>query len=255
MRKKLILNKLSILGFLGYFIFLLIERILAITLSINEGGMYALVNNNAMALSFYIITCISVGLGVILFIKPVIGLCRKLCSKDLYDFDANYKPLMIASCVLLVSGMMHTGYTMSALQFVAYGLLILAMIVKTIQASEDKNIRGKSIISIIYLVFLSMAIPVCYLTALDKPVSICFYIFQFLATFSLILCFYLLTLEFFKKGFAPKSYIYPVLVLALDAAIIALKWKEEINWFVLIFATLTVIMYAVYFIYCKFKKN
>ena len=47
----------------------------------------------------------------------------------------DYTMLTVTAGVMLVSGMMHTEYTVAPVQFVSYGMLIVAMILRTVQVS------------------------------------------------------------------------------------------------------------------------
>lgn len=258
MKKALFLNKLISIGFLLYFLILVTERILAIIFSVNIGGEYALINKNAAAITFYIITVISVVFGTLFFIKPLISIFKTLFSKHFFELEENIPQLIFASMVLLFSGMMHTGFTLPVVQFIAYGFLIIAMLSHTINQSIDKEIRGKSIISFIYLVLFSMAIPVCYLTNLSSPTSIFFYVIEILSTFILIPSFGCMLHIFFRKGYTSNCFIFPIIMIILDGLVIGLKWVDEINYFVLIFLVASTIGYIVYYLYCTFfdrKKN
>ena len=44
-------------------------------------------------------------------------------------------------------------------------------------------------------------------------------------------------------------------MLVLSGLTVALKWKEEINWFVLIFVVLTSLFYLSFGVICKFVKD
>ena len=59
----------------------------------------------------------------------------------------------------------------------------------------------------------------------------------------LVPVFGILLLKFYETGVTSFSFVYPLLVLILSGLTVALKWREEINWFVLIFVVLTVVFY------------
>ena len=75
-KSKYVINKITIIGFLLYFFILLIERIIALILSVNNGGDISLLSGSFFGVSTYIITACSVLFGVLLFIKPLIKLVK-----------------------------------------------------------------------------------------------------------------------------------------------------------------------------------
>ena len=48
MKKNLLMNKMEIIGYLGYFIILLVERTLALILSVDHGDDYSLASRNVL---------------------------------------------------------------------------------------------------------------------------------------------------------------------------------------------------------------
>ena len=70
-----------------------------------------------------------------------------------------------------------------------------------------------------------------------------FFAVEFTAVFVLVPVFGILLLKFYDTGVTSFSFVYPLLMLILSGLTVALKWKEEINWFVLIFVVLTTVFY------------
>lgn len=243
-KRKLVLNKLMIAGFLGYVLILLVERILAIVLSVNTSSTtLALTSGDGFAIATYTITCISVLAGVILLIKPIYQLLKVTFKKDLFDFTTNSKQLIIASMVLLVSGMMHTGYTLAGLQFAAYGLLIVSIIARGIEAIYEGKDKFVVISSLIFIVCFSMAIPVCYYTKLGAPLGLIFFIVEFVTVFALIPIFTYMLINFFKEGIHRFDVCTIFAMMLLSGLTVGLKWQEEVNWFLFIFVCVTALVY------------
>lgn len=248
-------NKLKSIGLTVYFIVLFCERLLAVIFSIDTGGEYAVKTGNYFNFITYSVTVISLIAGVVLSVKPLSGLLKKLFSKDRYSFEENYKSIVIAAMAFLYGGMMHTGFTVAPVQFVAYGFLIASMIVRTVEkCREDKSRSFSSIVSVIYLTLFSMTVPVCYIALKLGLLTIPFYVAEFTAAFVLIPVFGLMLFRFFKEGITDFSIIYPIVMLILSGAAVALKWSEEINMFVLIFVILTVVFYLAFGL-TAWKKN
>ena len=76
-----------------------------------------------------------------------------------------------------------------------------------------------------------------------QPLRAVFFAVEFTTVFVLVPVFGLLMLRFFESGVTSFSFVYPVIILLFSGATVALKWREEINWFVLIFLILTLVFY------------
>lgn len=238
MEKKLLLNKIQIIGFVLYFLILLTERIIALILSVNTNNEYGLINPSFISLSTYSITALSVLSGTILFIKPIYKMFSVLFTNKIYDFNDNIKHLIIASMVLLFSGMMHTAFTIATIQFVAYGFLLIALLAKTLEKPNKISIT-----SFIYISLFSMSIPVVYSTFLSAPMNVLFYISEFLGVFILVPILGILFYSHYINNKTHNTILFPLTMIVLVALILGLKWQEEINYFVLIAASLTVVTY------------
>ena len=73
-----------------------------------------------------------------------------------------------------------------------------------------------------------------------------FVIAEFAAACILIPVFGRMLLIYFKEGVTDLSIINPLIMFILSGAAVALKWSEEINYFVLIFVILTVVFYLAF---------
>lgn len=240
---KKITNGLKTAGFSLYFLILFVERLCALILSPTQGGEYALCSGDAFNYVAYVVTALSLAAGTALFIRLFIRIGRSIRVGKGYDFDTDAKDWTIASVALLFGGMMHTGFTMAGVQFAAYGFLIGAMIVKCVEnclSGEDKFL---SIVSLVYATLFSMSIPVCYLTTAATPLRELFFAAEFLAVFTLVPCFGLLLFRLMTKGVTDFSPYLPAAMCVLSGLTIGLNWTAEINWFVLIFAGLTLLCY------------
>ena len=252
----MVANKLKIIGLILYFVILFAERLLAVIFSFNHGGVYALSTGNYFNYIAYGVTVISLIVGTVLAIKPLIGMLGKLFSKDLYDFENNYKAIVIAAMALLYGGMMHTGMTIAPIQFAAYGFLIATMVVRCVEKCiADKRYAFPSIVSVIYLTLFSMTVPVCYIALKLGALTIPFYVAEFAAAFILIPVFGIMLLKFYKDGVTSFSFVYPLIMLILSGSAVLLKWSEEINYFVLIFVILTIVFYLAFGIAAGIKSK
>ena len=156
----------------------------------------------------------------------------------------NYSRLCIAAGVILVSGMMHTEFTIAPIQFAAYGALIVAMILRTVQEAGGADSRVKLWYSLVFLAVFSMAIPVVYRST-ELSYSAVFHATEGATALLLVMCFtYMLRMMFTGKGEDLLLIVPFIIMLVGDAAIIAMGWKEGINWFLLIFSSLSVLLFA-----------
>lgn len=254
MNKELVTNKLKIIGLILYFLILLVERILAAVFSYNEGGEYALSSGYVFNYIAYSITILSLVAGIALSIKPMIGMFKCLFTEELYPFENNYLFIVLWTMAILFGGMMHTGFTKAPIQFVAYGFLILSFIVRCVEECGGSKLFH-SVISVIYITLFSMTIPVCYIVLTLGHLDIFFYIVEFLAVFVLIPLLGLMLYKFFKYGVTDFSPIYPIVMAILSGLTVGIKWKEEINYFVLIFSSLTIVFYLVIAIILKVRDQ
>jgi len=242
-KKASLLNKLEIIGFLMYFIVLFCERVLALVFSVNRGDEYSLLSGNAFNYVAYAVTAASLVAGAFLAIKPCVKMYRSFIAEEEYSFEENARSLTLAVAVILFGGMMHTGFTLAKVQFVAYGFLIAALIVRAVEKCLEGDDKFLTIVSVVYLTFFSMTIPVCYISFMAQPLQGLFFAAEFLAVFLLVPTFGYMTFRFLKDGVTSFSPILPAAMLVLCGLVIGLGWTEKINWFVLIFVGLTVLTY------------
>ena len=245
-KRELLLNGMEIAGFWLYFVILIAERLAAIVLSFNHGGAYALKAGNPFNYVAYGVTALSLAAGIALCIRPAIETGKALFGGEIFSFETRQKDLLVAGCALLFGGMMHTGFILAPLQFAAYGFLIGAMIVRSVEFSLKGKDTFLAVASAVYLTLFAMAIPVCYLSFMRLPLRAFFFAAEFVAVFALVPCFFIMLGDFMKTGSDTFRFQYPALLLLLSGAVVILKWKEEINFFVLIFLALTVLFYLTF---------
>ncbi|MBQ0008870.1 MAG: hypothetical protein KBS97_01140 [Firmicutes bacterium] len=251
-----VINRLISISFIGYVLILLVERILALILSVNNGGAYALVSNNVMPTIYYAIVCLSITAGAVLLAVPMYKMAVQLFKKKNYEF--NYKELLLGMMILLFSGMMHTGWTLAPLQFVAYGFLIGSMVCVTVDSCLRNKNNYNSIFSVVFLTLFSMAIPVAYMSV-NEATQVPFYTFTLLAVFAEIPLFGFMLFEFFNKGEISFNYAPVIAMVALSGSVVLLNFTSvsDFNWFVAIFVVLTTICFLVFEIrkFLKTKKS
>ena len=145
--------------------------------------------------------------------------------------------------VILVSGMIHTLYTVPGIQFASYGMLIVAMILRVIQLLPNVKCPFGTWYSLLYLTVFSMAIPVVYkFYSLPNPAL--FHVIEYIVMLALVISFTLMLRRLFLgKGENLLLWI-PFAIMAVgDAVILWMSWSVSVNTFVLIFAALSVVLF------------
>ena len=233
------------LCFFVYFILLIAERSISVSLTLSNGiDLYGNVfDGYAYSLVFLSI----VGFLILLIVK-----CRpniKALFKP--NEDLRFDWLCISGGVLLLSGMVHTHNTVSGLQFVSYGIWILGILLKVIYIHSKNENKVLLWLSFAYLVAFSMAIPVMYHSAIEAHVF--FHILEAVGSIALVGAFTFLLLRLFNDN-GDLFPLWPIiLAIVIDLPLIVLRWSEEINFFVLVFIALSTALYIVGFAY-KMKK-
>ena len=242
MEKKL--NILIKICFILYFVILITERSLSVILSINNGV-------NLFGSGYHTFTYLTVFLSFVGFLAYFIIKCLNVFKFD--EEKPNYTQLCIASGILLLSGMVHTEYTISGIQFAAYGILIVGILLKVILLNLVSKDKPTLWLSFAYLVAFSMAIPVTYPSLMSSHVG--FHVLEGITSYLLVGVFTFLMIELFK-GKENLFLVIPLIVmLVLDIALIVWRWQEEINYFVLIFASLSLLLFVPGFFVSKRKAN
>ena len=155
----------------------------------------------------------------------------------------DYNRLSVTAGVLLLSGMVHTEHTLAPVQFAAYGALIVALILRTIEVAPGAD-PFKLWYSLVYLTVFSMAIPVMYRTFL--PHSAMFHVIEAVSAILLVFFFTVFMRRVFLGDGEDLLQKEPFLVAVVaDAIILVLRWPEKVNTFVLIFAALTLVLFVI----------
>lgn len=230
MRKNALADKEKMIFLLLYFLILTAERLLSLA-DIFTGDFSAY---DGLDWYMTVLTILSL-IGAYLFI---IVRCRSSSSVgDLFG------RLSVAAGILLLGGMVHTNGSIPPLQFVSYGMILISMAIHT--ATQVKEHGGGLLrwLSFSYIVAFSMAIPVVYHTSIE--LSWLFIPLEILVSAGMVGLFTVM-LRGFYNGTGEYSFPPAPLIAAVigDFAVLALRFSEEINYFVLIFISLAVVLFA-----------
>lgn len=222
--------------FLAYFLILGFERTRSVVLSV-KGGLF----NSAFDGYVNVLAILSLAATVIMMAAFNGGFFKSLFIKDV---KVNYTALSITAGVILVSGMVHTEHTVAPLQFVSYGFIIAAM---ALQTALNVKADGKAffrIYSLIYLVLFSMAIPVMYKS--EIKLSALFHVIEAVTSLALVAAFAYSCYSIFTGNGVDLLYVIPFIVaLAGDGVILALRWNEKVNVFVLMFIVAATVIFII----------
>lgn len=222
--------------FLLYFVILFAERAQSLIRAITQYGLFPSAFDGFVNLTAILSLCVTV---IMLLVR-----CRSFWESLFSSADAYYCPLTVTSGVILVSGMLHTEFTIPAIQFTAYGMLIVAMILRTVELSSGAKSRFSLWYSLGYLTAFSMAIPVVYHSEIANAVL--FHIIESVVMLLLVLSFTLMLRRLFiGKGENLLLWAPFITMVIGDAVVLWMRWTEEINSFVLIFACLSAVLFIV----------
>ncbi len=230
--------------FIGvYFIILFIERMQSLIRSMIDPSVYLFGSGfNRYVYSITIVSLVGTFLYLVISNRYLfVGIFTRRID---VHCKISLSSLCIAAGMILVSGMVHTEHSIAPLQFVAYGALIIAIIIQTVQNKEKASSLLVLWISTIFLISFSMSIPVVYQASIENPTV--FHIVEAIASIILVALFTFMMYQVFCKSATDVLYCMPTLIaILLDGIVLAMRWKEEINWFVLISLGITAFLYIV----------
>lgn len=163
-------------------------------------------------------------------------------TTNLAPDDGVFRKLSVAAGILLLGGMVHTKGTIPPIQFAAYGMILVSMAIHTAQCVKEHGGALIRWLSFGYIVAFSMSIPVVYHTAIG--LSWLFIPLEIVVSAGMVTLFTVMLRGFYngdgKYGFPALPFLA---ALIGDAAVLALRWNEEINVFVLIFICVTTALF------------
>lgn len=224
------LNKPKFVFLALYFVILTIERIISLC-SCFAGGTASFT-----ALDWYMVllTVASI-IGAYAFGGSVLASANK-------KPDGFFGRFSIAAGILLLSGMVHTNGSIPPIQFASYGMILISMTIHTVQ--QIKLYRGGDTkwLSFAYIVAFSMAIPVVYHT--NIMLANLFIPIEIIVSAGMVVLFTIM-LKRFYDGNGESSFSLAPYIAALigDFIVIIMRWHEEVNLFVLIFISITSVLW------------
>ncbi len=224
--------------FLAYFLILFTERTQSLIRIIKSGkGLFS----DGFSVYVNLLTIVSLAATLILLIGFNSGFWRSLFNTTA---QVNMTSLSVTAGVILLSGMVHTEYTIPPLQFASYGVLIIGLILQTVISVKNGGSALSLWYSLAYLVTYSMAIPVMYHSSI--PYAALFHVLEAITAFVLVAMFtFMLTRVMTGQGGKLLLWVPFLVMIILDTVLIVMRWKESINMFVLIFAGLSTVLFII----------
>lgn len=155
-----------------------------------------------------------------------------------------FSDLAVAAGILLLGGMVHTEGSIPVMQFVSYGMILTSMALHTVQNVKNTGSAARSWISFSYTVAYSMAIPVVYHTQI--AFANVFIPLEIIVSAGMVIMFTGMLRRFYNENGENRFFpVWFLFALIGDAAVLALRWQEEINLFVLIFISVTTLLWLI----------
>lgn len=171
-----------------------------------------------------------------------------------HDREKFFPNLAVAAGILLLGGMVHTDGSIPPLQFASYGMILISMAIHTAENVKLSRNADKKWLSFAYIVAYSMAIPVVYKTNIDLA-----YIFipiECVVSAGMVVMFTIMLVRFYKGDGESDFSLMPFLVALFgDFTVLYLRWEEEVNTFVLIFLSVTTLLWFAGNIMCLKRKQ
>lgn len=215
-----------------FFVTLFTERVISVVLTLNDENIIIL--NSYFNIYTYGIVYASLCVSLIMLIVMNWPFLMALFSDD-EDIQnrVSLKRISVMIGVLLVSGMVHTAYTMTWLQFVAYGFLICGLIVATVNNLKHDRSDIHRWLSLGYMLAYSMAVPVVYESHIQYAFA--FHIIEAAGSLIMIGFFTWMTYRVLSGRAGNLFYIEPLhIAMFINIAIIWMRWNEEKNYFLII---------------------
>ena len=121
-------------------------------------------------------------------------------------------------------------------------MLIAALVIKTACVNAQAEDHVLLWMSLIYLILFSMAIPVMYHSEIEKATL--FHVIEAVVSLALVAAFAVLMYKVLIGNAVNLFYVIPVAIAVIgDTIIVAMRWKEKVNGFVLIFLIAASVMW------------
>lgn len=239
--------------FAVYFVILSAERIQSIVRSVQDPAV--LLFGDGFHCYTYLAALLSLGVALIYLILSNGNLFLGIFTRSARVHDRiRMGRLCVAAGLILVSGMVHTEYTVAPIQFGAYGALIVAIIIQTALSRQRSDKPVLLWLSTAFLTAFSMAIPVMYRSNIANAAL--FHVLEAVAALVLVAMFTKMLHTVFCGNATDLFYVVPMAAaLLFDTALLVMRWQEEINWFVLVSLIATCVLFGIGRLWAKLHSK
>ena len=240
-------EKAKLIFLLLYFLILTVERVISLVMVFKgDFSTYGVLDWYMTALTI----CSIIGAYAFILVK-----CRFTAknhpngktSASSAPEDGVFEKLAIATGILLLGGMVHTEGTIPPIQFASYGMILISMAIHTAQSVKKSGGGLVKWLSFGYIVAFSMSIPVVY-PVLDPAKVILpglFVPLEVVVSAGMVVLFTVMLRGFYKGSGEYRFPVLPFIAAVIgDVPVLALRWEEEINFFVLIFICVTAVLFC-----------
>ena len=253
-KKISVSDKLKMIFLLLYFLILTVERVISlVNVFMGDFSSYDALDWYMTALTLFAVfgSYVYMLTRCDIFVKRYVN--GKTSASPIVSQN-NFGRLSIAAGILLLGGMVHTEGTIPGIQFASYGMILVSMAIHTAQQVKANGGALKKWLSFAYIVAFSMAIPVVYHSHI--ALSWLFIPLECVISAGMVVLFTIMLKKFYEGNGEDKFSLLPFLVMVFgDFGVVYLRWNEEINFFVLIFASLAAVLWFVgSFLNIKIKK-
>lgn len=231
---------LKLLFMVLYFLILTVERVISLAACLTGD----LSENDALDYYMIALTVLAIFGAYIFAVIKCTGIVRHSgdgdeAQKTRGSFFGN---LAIAAGILLFGGMVHTDGSIPVMQFISYGMLLASMVIHTLENVKKSKNADKKWLSFAYITAFSMSIPVVYHT--DLEIASLFIPIEIVVSAGMVVLFTIMLSRFYR-GDGEDSFSLPPFLVAIigDFLVLALRWREEVNMFVLIFVCITAVLW------------
>lgn len=226
-----------------YFAILFTERTLSIVFSLREHG-FALFST-WFGIYTYGLVIVALVISCIVLLTFNWSMLRAMFSRNEKVYDlVNARSYSVLVGIILAAGMIHTEYTLVWLQFIAYGILIIGLIIATVNNLKHDKTDTLRWISLFYLIAYSMAIPVVYETKL--PNAMAFHIVEAAASLIMTGIFSFFAYKVFAGKAGNLLYVEPLHIsMFLVIAVLWMRWPEERNYFLLVSMGVAIVLWTI----------
>lgn len=223
-----------------YFVILTTERVISLTACFTAGF------SEFDALDYYMVSLTVLSI-VCAYIFAAVQIVKYKNTEKFFG------RLAVAAGILLFGGMVHTEGTIPGIQFASYGMILVSMAAHTIQSVKEQGGAAAKWLAFSYTVAYSMSIPVVYHTGIS--LAYLFIPIEVIVSAGMVVMFTIMLKRFYDCGGENRFSPCPLIAaLVGDVLVLALRWQEEINAFVLIFICVTTVLWAVGKAVCSRKK-